>query len=65
MSARPRKWEYDLLRISYEDKLTVEDINAHFLEQINRVGKEGWEAWHVHATGNNALVFLKRPIYAK
>lgn len=30
-------------------------------EALNRMGEEGWEAWHLESRTDHAIVFLKRP----
>lgn len=52
-----QKWENIQVKISGGGSTALSDT-------LNKMGAEGWEAWHLESRTDHAIVFLKRPVSA-
>lgn len=49
-----QKWENVTIKVSGGGPNAVS-------ESLNKMGEEGWEAWHLESRPDDVLVFMKRP----
>lgn len=49
-----QKWENITIKISGGGNNAVSDT-------LNKMGEEGWEAWHLEDRPDSVIIFLKRP----
>lgn len=49
-----QRWENITLKISGGGSNAISDT-------LNKMGDEGWEAWHLESRPDHVIVFLKRP----